>query len=289
MTSLASTPILFQRRVLNALFQALCGICAIIAIAVLGYVLWFLFRQGITYFKPSFFTRLPDNVNPALGGIKHSILGSVNILGIALSISIPIGILSGIYQAEANGKLCQIVRFLTDVLNGIPSIVIGLFIYAIWILPYAQKHPGQGYSGIAGGAALGIMMIPLVMRTTDEMLHLVPQSLWDASLALGTPRWRTMLLVVLPSARNGIVTGIMLALARVAGETAPLLFTVLGNEFLGPITGPVDALPLRLYKYATSSDPVQNAMAWSTALTLILIILILSILARFLTRAGKRS
>jgi phosphate transport system permease protein len=204
---------------MNALFQAVCGLSAVLAITILGYVLWFLFRQGITYFKPSFFTNLPDNVNPALGGIKHSIIGSLNLLGIALCISLPIGILSGVYQAESSGKLSHVVRFLTDVLNGIPSIVVGLFIYAIWILPYALKHPGQGYSGIAGGTALGIMMIPLVMRTTDEMLRLVPQSLWDASLALGTPRWRTMLLIVLPAARSGIVTGVMLALARVSGET----------------------------------------------------------------------
>jgi phosphate transport system permease protein len=285
MTSLASTPVLVQRRVLNALFQALCGICAVIAIAVLGYVLWFLFRQGITYFKPSFFTRLPDNVNPVLGGIKHSILGSVNILGIALSISIPIGILSGVYQAEANGKLCQVVRFLTDVLNGIPSIVIGLFIYAIWILPYAQKHPGQGYSGIAGGAALGIMMIPLVMRTTDEMLHLVPQSLWDASLALGTPRWRTMLFVVLPSARNGIVTGVMLALARVAGETAPLLFTSLGNlTWSIDMTKPMGSLPVTIYTYAGSPYADWIALGWTGALLITLGVLAINIIARVVLR-----
>lgn len=256
--------------------------------AVLGYILWFLLRQGLAFFKPTLFLRLPDNVNPALGGIRQSIVGSAGILCIALCISLPIGILSGIYQAEARGKISNAVRFLTDVLNGVPSIVIGLFVYAIWILPYALRHPGQGYSGSAGGAALGIMMIPLVMRTTDEMLHLVPQSLWDASLALGTPRWRTMLLIVLPAARNGIVTGVMLALARVAGETAPLLFTVLGNEFEGPFSGPIDALPLRLYKYATAADTTQNAIAWSTALTLILMILILSIVARLVTRSGKK-
>lgn len=288
MTSLSRTPILRQRRFANAIFQTICSISAVLAMTVLGYILWFLFRQGLEYFKPTLFVRLPDNVTPALGGIKHSIIGSAGILGIALCISLPIGILSGIYQAEARGKLSLAVRFLTDVLNGIPSIVIGLFVYAIWILPYALKHPGQGYSGIAGGAALGIMMIPLVMRTTDEMLQLVPQSLWDASLALGTPRWRTMLLIVLPAARNGIVTGVMLALARVAGETAPLLFTVLGNEFQGPFTGPIDALPLRLYKYATSADPVQNSIAWSTALTLILMILTLSVVARLITRSGKK-
>ncbi len=288
MTSIARTPNLRRRRIANSVFQGICTASAVIAMAVLGYILWFLLRQGLAFFKPTLFLRLPDNVNPALGGIRQSIVGSAGILCIALCISLPIGILSGIYQAEARGKISNAVRFLTDVLNGIPSIVIGLFVYAIWILPYALRHPGQGYSGFAGGAALGIMMIPLVMRTTDEMLQLVPQSLWDASLALGTPRWRTMLLIVLPAARNGIVTGVMLALARVAGETAPLLFTVLGNEFEGPFSGPIDALPLRLYKYATAADTTQNAIAWSTALTLILMILILSIVARLVTRSGKK-
>jgi len=288
MTSIARTPNLRRRRLSNSVFQGICTASAVIAMAVLGYILWFLLRQGLAFFKPTLFLRLPDNVNPALGGIRQSIVGSAGILCIALCISLPIGILSGIYQAEARGKISNAVRFLTDVLNGIPSIVIGLFVYAIWILPYALRHPGQGYSGFAGGAALGIMMIPLVMRTTDEMLQLVPQSLWDASLALGTPRWRTMLLIVLPAARNGIVTGVMLALARVAGETAPLLFTVLGNEFEGPFSGPIDALPLRLYKYATAADTTQNAIAWSTALTLILMILILSIVARLVTRSGKK-
>ncbi len=288
MTSIARTPNLRRRRLSNSVFQVICTASAVIAMAVLGYILWFLLRQGLAFFKPTLFLRLPDNVNPALGGIRQSIVGSAGILCIALCISLPIGILSGIYQAEARGKISNAVRFLTDVLNGIPSIVIGLFVYAIWILPYALRHPGQGYSGFAGGAALGIMMIPLVMRTTDEMLQLVPQSLWDASLALGTPRWRTMLLIVLPAARNGIVTGVMLALARVAGETAPLLFTVLGNEFEGPFSGPIDALPLRLYKYATAADTTQNAIAWSTALTLILMILILSIVARLVTRSGKK-
>lgn len=288
MTSIARTPNLRRRRLSNSVFQVICTASAVIAMAVLGYILWFLLRQGLAFIKPTLFLRLPDNVNPALGGIRQSIVGSAGILCIALCISLPIGILSGIYQAEARGKISNAVRFLTDVLNGIPSIVIGLFVYAIWILPYALRHPGQGYSGFAGGAALGIMMIPLVMRTTDEMLQLVPQSLWDASLALGTPRWRTMLLIVLPAARNGIVTGVMLALARVAGETAPLLFTVLGNEFEGPFSGPIDALPLRLYKYATAADTTQNAIAWSTALTLILMILILSIVARLVTRSGKK-
>ncbi len=288
MTSIARTPNLRRRRIANSVFQGICTASAAIAMAVLGYILWFLLRQGLAFFRPTLFLRLPDNVNPALGGIRQSIVGSAGILCIALCISLPIGILSGIYLAEARGKISNAVRFLTDVLNGIPSIVIGLFVYAIWILPYALRHPGQGYSGFAGGAALGIMMIPLVMRTTDEMLQLVPQSLWDASLALGTPRWRTMLLIVLPAARNGIVTGVMLALARVAGETAPLLFTVLGNEFEGPFSGPIDALPLRLYKYATAADTTQNAIAWSTALTLILMILILSIVARLVTRSGKK-
>jgi len=159
-------------------------------------------------------------------GIKLSIIESGEILSIKLGISLPIGILSGVDQAEARANFSQAVSFLTDVHNGIHSIVIGLFVYAIWILPYALMHPGQGYSRRSGGASLGIMLIPLVMRTTDEMLRQFPQSLWDASLAMRTPIWRTMLLVVLSAARNGIVTGVMLALARVAGEIALISYRI---------------------------------------------------------------
>jgi len=190
------------------------------------------------------------------------------------------------------------VRFLTDVLNGIPSIVIGIFAYAAVVAPIAARHPGQGFSAYAGGFALGILMVPTVMRTTEEILRLVPMSLREASLALGATRWRTMWSVVLPAARGGVITGIMLALARIAGETAPLLFTILGNEFftthkvlgvtLPTLNAPIDALPLRIYNYSQAADPDQQALAWAGAVVLITLILVLSIAARFATRSSMQ-
>jgi phosphate transport system permease protein len=230
--------------------------------------------------------------------MKQSILGTLTLLFLASLVGIPLGILGGIYQVEARGPFASAVRFLTDVLNGVPSIVIGIFVYAVWVHPTAQRNPGTGFSAFAGGLALGIMMIPTVMRTTEEILRLVPFSLWEASLGLGATRWRTMWSVVLPAARGGIITGVMLALARIAGETAPLLFTVLGNEFLTTqpvrvagqtlqlptLNAPIDALPLRIYNYATAVDPDQQRQAWAGALVLISLILILSIAARFATR-----
>ena len=273
------------RHLKSHLMLSLCAGGALVAIASLGLVLFFLSKNGLPYLKPQLFTKMPDNLDVAKGGIAHSITGTLSLLGLASLLSIPLGVMGGIYQVEGKGKFAFLVRFLTDVLGGIPSIVIGIFVYALWVYPVSQAHPGQGFSGYAGGFALGIMMIPLVMRVTEEMLRLVPQALYEAALALGAPRWKTMLGVVLPAARAGIITGIMLALARVAGETAPLLFTILGNEFRGPLDGPIDALPLRLYRYATNADVEQNKIAWATALVLILMILCLSIVARLATRS----
>jgi phosphate transport system permease protein len=190
---------------------------------------------------------------------------------------------------------------MTDVLNGIPSIVIGIFVYAVWVYPVSQSNPGKGFSVFAGAFALGIMMIPLIMRTTEEMLRLVPGTMREASLGLGATRWRTMWSVVLPIAKGGVITGIMLSLARVAGETAPLLFTILGSEFypsMQPVNflgmsfsipvfnEPVDALPLRVYKYASGPDTDQNNQAWATALILISLVLIFSVAARFATKSN---
>ena len=205
---------------------------------------------------------------------------------------------------EARGKFASLVRFFTDVLNGIPSIVIGIFAYAVVVVPAAARalaegKVAQGFSAYAGGFALGILMIPTVMRTTEEILRLVPMSLREASLGLGGTRWRTMWSVVLPAARGGVITGIMLALARISGETAPLLFTILGNEqwfekhkiLGGHITVPtineaIDALPIRIFKYSQEADPRLNAQAWAGAVVLISLILILSVAARFATRSN---
>lgn len=277
------------RHVQSGWMLSLCALAALAAISVLGLVLFFLAQRGAPHLSLKLLTKLPDQ-----GGVAHSILGTLSLLAIASLLSIPLGVLGGIYQREAQGKLAAVVRFLTDVLNGIPSIVIGIFVYAALVYPLSQANPGKGYSGYAGGIALGIMMVPLVMRTTEEMLRLVPNALREASLGLGASRWRTMLSVILPAARGGILTGILLAIARVSGETAPLIFTVLGNEFLPTRTwrgvtlpildGPIDALPLRLFRYASSADEEQNNIAWAAALVLILIVLLMSVAARLATR-----
>jgi phosphate transport system permease protein len=266
----------------------LCCAGAAVAIIVLSLVVYFLAEQGVHHITLALFTQIPDAVDTAKGGMSQSISGTLTLLAIASMIGLPFGILGGIYQLEARGWFASTVRFLTDVLNGVPSIVIGIFVYAIYVYPEAQRHPGQGYSAYAGGLALGIMMVPTVMRTTEEMLRLVPFALREASLGLGATRWRTMWSVVLPTARGGIITGVMLALARIAGETAPLLFTILGNNFFTThaLNAPIDALPLRIYNYASAADDNQNHQAWAGALVLIALILVLSVAARFATRSA---
>ena len=292
-----------QRKLTNRIMLLLCILAATLAITILGLVLYFLITKGFSSLHLSLFTKLPDAIDTSKGGMSQSIFGTLVLLGIASVIGLPLGILGGIYQLEANGKFAFMVRFFTDVLNGIPSIVIGIFAYAAVVYPIAQKALAEGrgvagYSAYAGGFALGILMVPTVMRTTEEILRLVPQSLREASLGLGATRWRTMWSVVLPAAKGGIITGIMLALARIAGETAPLLFTILGSEFfathlagrtkvhLPTLNAPIDALPLRIYNYSQDVDINHNAQAWAGAVVLITLILILSIAARFATRGN---
>jgi len=302
--SSAEAASLALRKITNTVMLILCYAAALLGIVVLGCVLWFLASQGLRFINLTLFTRMPDAVNMGQGGMAQSILGTMVLLALASVIGLPLGILGGIYQVEAKGRFASTVRFFTDVLNGVPSIVVGIFVYAVYVYPTAQsiqKSGGSGsaYSAYAGGVALGIMMIPTVMRTTEEILRLVPFSMREASLGLGATRWRTMVSVVLPAARGGIITGVMLALARIAGETAPLLFTILGNDLLqthpvhiaGKTVGvptlnaPIDALPLRIYNYATSVYKEQQEQAWAGALVLITMILVLSIAARFATRS----
>jgi phosphate transport system permease protein len=283
------------RNLTNAIMLTLCCLGAALALLVLGLVLYFLLSKGFSSLHLSLFTRLPNHSNESQGGMAQSILGTLTLLGVASMLGLPLGLLGGIYQVEARGPFAGTVRFFTDVLNGIPSIVIGIFVYAAVVYPTARAHPGTGFSAYAGGIALGILMIPTVMRTTEEILRLVPNALKEASLGLGATRWRTMWSVILPTARGGIITGVMLALARIAGETAPLLFTILGNEFLAThkwhgltlptVQAPIDALPLRIYNYALNVDTDQNNMAWAGAVVLITLILVLSIAARFATRS----
>jgi phosphate transport system permease protein len=289
-----------RRKFVNRLMLVLCILAAGLAILILGLVLFFLLSKGFSSLHLSLFTRLPDNINPKNGGMSQSIFGTLVLLGISSVIGLPLGILGGIYQLEQRGKFANTVRFFTDVLNGIPSIVIGIFAYAAVVAPIAARHPGMGFSAYAGGFALGILMIPTVMRTTEEILRLVPFSLREASLGLGATRWRTMWSVVLPAARGGVITGIMLALARIAGETAPLLFTIFGSEYFtthrvlgGKLTiptlnSPIDALPLRIYNYSLDVSVDKQNLAWAAAVVLISLILILSIAARFATRSNMQ-
>lgn len=289
-----------RRKFVNRLMLTLCMMAAGLAILVLGLVLYLLLSKGFSSLHLTLFTRLPDNVNIKQGGMAQSIFGTLVLLATASVIGLPLGLLGGIYQLEARGRFASLVRFFTDVLNGIPSIVIGIFAYAAVVAPIAARHPGSGFSAYAGGFALGILMVPTVMRTTEEILRLVPFSLREASLGLGATRWRTMWSVVLPAARGGVITGIMLALARIAGETAPLLFTILGSEYFSThailggkvhvptLNAPIDALPLRIYNYSQDVNPDRQALAWAGAVVLITMILILSIAARFATRSNMQ-
>jgi phosphate transport system permease protein len=250
------------------------GIAIGALLLVLGYLLW----KGFGALSVHVLTRGPVPEGDIGGGLRNGIIGTLIMLGIASVIGIPIGVLGGIYQIEAKGQFAWIVRFFTDVLNGIPSVVIGVFIYIVVVLP--EHH----FSALAGGLALGILMIPTVMRTTEEILRLVPISLREASLGLGATRWRTMVSVILPAAQSGIITGIMLALARIAGETAPLLYTAFGNnQYNTKLDKPVDALPLNIFNYATSPYASDNKLALAGAIILISLIFILSLLTRLTT------
>jgi phosphate transport system permease protein len=280
MTSLAGARPSLLRRMQNGLMLGLCWIAAVAALAPLLFVMIHVVSTGIKSVNLGFFTNLPAPVGEVGGGMKHALLGSLSIVGIAAVIGLPIGVLGGVYLAEyRTHRLGNWIRFSADVLNGIPSIVLGVVAYTLLVVPMKR------FSALAGGVALALIMIPIVLRTTDEMIQLVPGSLREASLALGVPRWRTALTVVLPVARGGIITGILLAMARVSGETAPLLFTALGNNFLNfHLDQPTASMPVQIYTYAISPYDDWHRQAWAGALVLVLIIAVVSLAARFATR-----
>lgn len=268
------------RRVVNALMHVVLSGAAFFACFVLGAVLLYVAIQGIRGLSLNLFTQLPRPPGVPGGGLKNAILGTIELVAIAGAIGIPIGLMGGIYVAEfGRNRLGDAVRFAADVLNGIPSVVVGLFAYAAFVLPF--KH----FSGWAGSGALAIMMIPTVMRTTEEMLKLVPNDFRAAALALGAGKVYTVRTVILPAARSGILTGIMLATARIAGETAPLLFTAFGSEQVASSpSAPTSTLTMMIYQYAISPYDDWVSQAWAGALILVLLILTLSLLARFSKR-----
>jgi phosphate transport system permease protein len=246
-------------------------------------ILLYLLKQGVSSLNLAFFTQIPRPIGEPGGGMENAIVGSGIILLLASAIGIPVGIGAGIYLAEFGGSstLGNIIRFTADVLNGVPSIVMGIAIYALIVLP--QKH----FSALAGGVVLGIMMVPTVTRTTEEMLRMVPSAIREAALGLGVPSWRSVLFITLRTASAGIVTGCMLAFARVAGETAPLLFTAFGNAFKSySLNEPIAALPLQIFVYAISPYEEWHRLAWAGALVLIVLIIVSVALVRYVVGRG---
>jgi len=268
------------RRLRSQFMVGLMGLAVVVAVLPLLLILGTLAAKGASSLSLAFFTKLPVPAGETGGGVMHAIVGTLMIVGTACLIGLPLGIGGGIYCAEYPGsKLATTTRFVSDVLNGTPSIVVGVFVWT-WIVA-SQKH----FSALAGSVALAILMVPMVTRTTEEMIKLVPHSLREAALALGYSRWRTSLTIVVRTTLPGIVTGALLAVARVAGETAPLLFTALGSQYLSfNLDQPMAALPLVVFNYATGPYEEWHQLAWATALVLILVVLVLSIAARLATR-----
>jgi phosphate transport system permease protein len=272
---------LARRRGTSLFMIALTCIAAALAIVPLIAILLYLLKQGASALSIDFFTNMPKPVGDPGGGMANAIVGTLILIAIASAVGLPVGIGAGLYLAERRGtRLANLVRFLADVLNGLPSIVMGIFAWQFLVRPFGH------FSALAGGVAIGAMMIPLVTRTTEEMVRTVPQALREAALALGYPRWRTSLQIVLRTALGGIVTGVLVAVARVAGETAPLLFTAFGNQFWSTkVSQPIAALPLQVFTYAISPYDEWHAQAWAGALVLIGLVLVISILARVVTRS----
>ncbi len=265
-----------RRKVVNAAMLSLTGVCTVTTVAILLFILGYLFWNGVRALNWNFFTQLPVPVGETGGGMANAIVGSGKVLLLATSIGVPIGFLGGVYLAEYGGKSFSfVVRYMTDLLNGVPSIVIGIFAYTLIVLP--MKH----FSALAGGGALGIMMIPIAVRSTEEFLHAVPMSLREGAMALGASKAQAIIGVVIPAAMRGIVSGMMLDLARVAGETAPLLFTALNNQFWSPgWNQPIATLPVMIFTYAISPYADWHQQAWAAGFVLLTLVLIVNITAR---------
>jgi len=273
-----------RRKALSSAMTAACAAAVVVALIPLALVLFYIVSKGVTALNWNFFTRLPKPVGEAGGGMANAIVGTIKLIAIASALAVPIGMLAGIYVAEYKGSpLASAVRFAADVLNGIPSIVVGIFAYGLVVLPMRR------FSAIAGGVALAIMMIPIVTRATEELIRLVPQSLREGGLALGATRARVTFTIIVPAALPGILTGILVAVARIAGETAPLLFTSFNNQFWSPrLDQPTASLPVQIFSYAISPYDDLHRQAWAGALVLVLLVFLFSVFARMVTRRLER-
>lgn len=273
------------RRVVNAVSLALTGLCAVLVMAPVFIILIYLVANGVRSVNLEFLTSLPKSPGETGGGMANAMVGSFYMVGLGLILSVPVGVGAGVYLAEfGRSRYAHVVRFVADVLNGVPSIVIGVSVWALLVVPM------RSFSALAGSVALAFIMIPMIARTTEEMVRAVPKALREASLGLGATYARTMWSVVLPAARGGIITGVMLALARVIGEAAPLLFTALGNRFWNLyLDRPTASLPTQIYEYAKSPYEDWHRQAWAAALVLIAVVLVLNVAARVSTRERYRA
>ena len=268
------------RKLLSTVFVAFCALSVLLALVPLALILFFVISQGVQALNLEFFTHMPQPVGEPGGGMANAVVGTLMLTGLGSLLAIPIGIMSGVYMSEYAGtRFAALVRFAADTLNGVPSIVMGVFVYGFAVLPFKQ------FSALAGGTALGIMMIPIIARTTEELLLLVPGTMREGALALGATRARAVFTVMLPAALPGIITGVLLALARIAGETAPLLFTSFNNRFFTTsLTQPIASLPVQVFAYAISPYADWHRQAWAGALVLVTIVFMCSLLARVATR-----
>lgn len=274
-----------RRRAVSAIILGLTGLAAVLTVVPLVLILGYLVRAGAGALNADFFLHTPAPVGETGGGLANAMVGTLLLVVISALIGLPIAIGAGIFLAEAGrSRLGDFVRFISDVMNGIPSIVTGIFVWATVVVVMGT------FSALAGAIALAVMLIPMVSRTTEEMIRLVPREVRDGSLALGATRWRTTFGVILPAARSGIVTGVLVATARIAGETAPLLFTAFGSPFWSlRLDEPIAALPLQIFQYAISPYDSWHRQAWAASLVLIGLVLATSLLARFLIRSPYRS
>jgi phosphate transport system permease protein len=273
-----------RRKLVSRIAETFCALAVCIALVPLAFILFYVIREGASSLNWDFFTKMPKPVGEGGGGMANAIFGTLVLIGIAAAFAVPVGVVCGIHLAEYPGRrFTSVVRFAADVLNGVPSIVIGIFAYGLAVLPVKR------FSALAGGFALGLLMLPIVVRTTEELLRLVPNGLREGALALGASRSRAVFTVILPAALPGIVTGVLVALARVAGETAPLLFTAFNNRFWSTsLVQPIASLTVQVFTYAISPYDDWHRQAWAGAFLLVLIILVLSMVARLAVRRLER-